>query len=72
MNAPGNNLRFPVMNFEIPEPPRMTSEQYDRFLDETLQRDEPPARMLYLPVPAKFILVKENGPVNSESGGTKR
>lgn len=50
----------------------MTSEQYDRFLEETLRRDGEAIRRPYLPVPAPFVLVKEDGPVKNESSGTKR
>ncbi len=72
MSGSEKNLRFPVLDFEIPAVPRMTSEEYDRFLEETLRRDEASMAMKYVPVPARFILVKEDRPVNSESGGTKR
>ena len=50
----------------------MTSEQYDRFLEETLRRDGEAIRQPYLPVPAPFVLVKEDGSVKNESSETKR
>lgn len=65
-------LDFPVWNGSLPPAPRMSSDQYDRFLEETLRRDDPDLRMRYLPVAAEFVLVKEDRPVNNESSGTQR
>ena len=61
------DLDFPVWPAPpLPAPP-MTPEQYDRFLEETLRLDESSERMRYRPVPAPFVLVKENEPANNES-----
>ena len=65
-------LEFPDWEAAWPPPAPMTSEQYDRFLEETLRRDGEAIRRPYLPVPAPFVLVKEDGPVKNESSGTKR
>ena len=63
-------LNFPVWPASLAPPPRMTPEQYDRFLEETLRLDEPQERMRYRPVPVPFVLVKEDRPAKNESSGT--
>ena len=70
--TPPLSLKFPVWDAPPPPPPPMTPEQYDRFLEETLRLDGGKGRMNYLPVPAKFVLLKEDGPLKNESSGTNR
>jgi hypothetical protein len=57
-----DDLEFPVWDRPLPEPPRMTPEQYDRFLFETLLRGNGAVGIQYDPVPAEFWLVKEDVP----------
>jgi hypothetical protein len=57
-----DDLEFPVWDRPLPEPPRMTPEQYDQFLYDTLFPGKRTAGNLYEPVPAEFILVKEDVP----------
>jgi len=75
MSGSEKPLHFPVLDFEIPPVPQMASAEYDRFLEETLHLDGadfPSARMQYTPVSAQFILVKEDGLVKNEKGGTQQ
>lgn len=67
---PEQDLKFPVWNAPLPVPPPMTPEQYDRFLEETCRKNREEDRMKYLPVPEKFVLVKEDGARKYESSGT--
>ena len=55
-----DDLEFPVWDKPLPPPPRMNSEQYDRFLHETLFMGKRTAAPQYDPVPAEFSLVKED------------
>ena len=55
-----DDLEFPVWADPLPPPPRMTSEQYDRFLYETLFMGNRTVETRYDPVPAEFSLVKED------------
>lgn len=70
--TPPLSLKFPVWDVPLPPAPPMTPEQYDRFLEETLRPDGDKNRLEDLPVPAKFVLVKEDGPLKNESSGTNR
>ncbi len=54
-----SDLQFPAWAVSLPDPPRMTSEQYDRFLLETLAAQRKTSGLQYEPVPAEFMLVKE-------------
>jgi hypothetical protein len=54
-----NKLEFPVWDQPLPPPPRMTPEQYDRFLYETLFMSKRAVKSQYDPVPVEFTLVKE-------------
>ena len=62
-----DRLIFPV--WKVPPAPalRMTPEQYDRFLAETLPVDSASERTRSLPVAARFTLVKEERPRWNES-----
>ncbi len=74
MSGSEQKLHFPVLDFEIPLAPRMTSAEYDRFLEETLHVNRAefvPDRIQYMPVAARFSLVKEDGLVKNEKGGTQ-
>lgn len=59
---PEQQLNFPVWKVRPSPAPRMTPEQYDRFLAETLPADPAGDRMRDLPVAARFTLVQEARP----------
>jgi len=57
MSKADQPLVFPAL--KVPPAPRMTPEEYDRFLKETICLGKAADPFRYDPVPAVFTLVKE-------------